>query len=225
MGQKALSNALLRGLVVSALSLGLIVSFCLRLVVSLFGISLLGSRLLLLGSGRGSADLGFTDEDGSWLNGEGAGFHITDHFRAGFDIDPLGAGDVSMDLAVNDNGLGFDLGLDGGVLSHGEGSIGSNFSFDATVDKEVVSEEDRSIDVDVVTKNITLSPGSGSLLLGWSLLGRGCRCRGCSRCGRVPGVCHRSGCGNRGSWTWSRWIFGRFADDFFEHGIGYLVKD
>ena len=118
---------------------------------------LLGRRVVLLRCcGRG-ANLGLTDEDGTGFDGEGAGFDVTDHFGTGFDLHTVGADDVTVHFSVNDDGLGFHLGLDVGVFGDGEGSIRADFPFDPAIDQKVVGEANGAIDVNVVAENVALS--------------------------------------------------------------------
>ena len=66
-----------------------------------------------------------------------------------------------MNLAVNDNRFGFYLCLDVGVFGDGERTVRGNFSFDTSVNEEVVGELNGTIDVDVVAENVTLSAWGG----------------------------------------------------------------
>lgn len=66
-----------------------------------------------------------------------------------------------MNLAVNDNRFGFYLCLDVGVFGDGERAVRGNFSFDTSVNEEVVGELNGTIDVDVVAENVTLSARGG----------------------------------------------------------------
>ena len=131
----------------------------LLLVLLLLSALLLGSRLLL-GDGSRRSDFGFTDKDGTGFDGNGGGFDIADHFGAGFDLHAVDGGDVAVNLAVDHDGFGFHFGLEMGVFSDGESSVRADFAFDATVDEKVVGEFDGSLDVDVITENVTLTTGS-----------------------------------------------------------------
>ncbi len=82
-----------------------------------------GLRAGCRGLGR-SADRGFADEDGTGFDGEGLGLDVADDFGAGLEFDAVGGGEVAVDLAVNDDGGGFDFGLDAGVFTDGEIAVG-----------------------------------------------------------------------------------------------------
>ena len=64
-----------------------------------------------------------------------------------------------MHFSVDDYGFCGDFSFDVGVFSDSEGSVGADFTFDTAVDKEVICEADRSFNVNVVAKNVTLSAG------------------------------------------------------------------
>ena len=66
-----------------------------------------------------------------------------------------------MDLAVYDNRFGFYFCLDVGVFGDGERAVRGDFSFDTSVNEEVIGELDGTIDVDVVAENVALSACGG----------------------------------------------------------------
>ncbi len=117
--RSALEVALRRAFVAAILwrALGLIVVPALLLLVVLFWSFALRLR------GRRS-DFGFADEDRARLDGEGAGFDVAHHFRTALDVNALGAGDVSVDLAIDHYRLGFDLSFNVSVFSDGESAVG-----------------------------------------------------------------------------------------------------
>ncbi len=66
-----------------------------------------------------------------------------------------------MNLAVYDNRFGFYFCLDVGVFGDGERAVRGNFSFDTSVNEEVIGELNGTIDVDVVAENVALSACGG----------------------------------------------------------------
>ena len=115
-----------------------------------------------------------------------------------------------MNLAVNHDRFRRDLSFEMGVLGNREGTIATDFAFDSSINKEIISKSDRSFNMHVVAKNIALSAGRadrGSSLLRSS--GSSSRCLRSS-----PGRCRRTGGLRR---------LRSFADYFFEHWIGNFV--
>lgn len=113
------------------------------------------------GDSGGSSYFRSADEDGTGLDGEGASFDVSDHFRAFFNFDAVSADDISVNFSVDDNRLGLDFGLEVGVFSDGEGTFGGDFAFDATIDEEVIGKANGAIDVDVITQDVSLPAGGG----------------------------------------------------------------
>jgi hypothetical protein len=72
--------------------------------------------------GRG-ADRGFADKDGTGFDRECLGLNVADDFGAGLEFDPVRGGEVAMDFSVNDDGGGFDFGLDAGVFTDSQVAI------------------------------------------------------------------------------------------------------
>jgi hypothetical protein len=163
----------------------------------------------------GGSHSGFADEDRAGFNGKDLGLDVTDDFRAGFEFDAVGGGEIAMDLAVNDHRGGFDFRFDTGVLTDDEVALGENFTVDFSVHHEVIGELDDAFDFHIRGQHIARGDrgGAGS----------------CSRC-RVSWV----GCVAWGWWDrkgfrvidfrtgWSG--AGCFAmaltNDFLEHGGG-----
>lgn len=114
-----------------------------------------GVRFLRL-NGR-SSDLGLTDEDGTWLDGEGCCFDVTDHFGSVFDFNAITGDNVAVNFSVDDYRFGFDLGFDDGVFSDGEGTLGADFAVNFTIYKEVIGESDGTNDGNVIAENVALA--------------------------------------------------------------------
>lgn len=93
----------------------------------------LRSRLSLCRSLGGSANGGFADEDRTCFDGERLGFDIADDFGAGLEFNAVGGGEVAMNLAINDDGGGFDFRFDAGVFTDGQIPVGGNFAFDFAI--------------------------------------------------------------------------------------------
>ena len=147
-----------RALVAAVLlvSLGLFV-VALRLLGFALLLTLVLRGFFLLGLGGGSSNFGSAYKNGTRLDGKRASFDVSNHFGTAFDVNTLGAGDVSMDLSVDNDGFGFYLCFNVSVLRDGEGTVGCDFSFDASVNEEVVGEFDGTIDVDIIAKNVALA--------------------------------------------------------------------
>lgn len=95
--------------------------------------------------GRG-ANGGFADENSTCFDRQGLGLDITDDFRAGFELDAIGGGQISMDLAINDDRGGLDFSANPGVFPDGEVTVRGDFPFDFPVDNEVIGEPDGAFD-------------------------------------------------------------------------------
>ena len=98
--------------------------------------------------GRG-ADGGFSDKDGSSFDRERFGADVANDFRAGFELDAFCGGEIAVDLAVNDDGSGFDFGANAGVFTDGEIAVRGDFAFDFAIHDEVVGELYGAFDLDV----------------------------------------------------------------------------
>lgn len=118
------------------------------------GASLSGSR----GLGRG-ADGRFTDEDGTGLDRESFGADVTNHLGAGLEFDAFGCGEIAVDLAVNDDGSGFDFGADASVFADREIAVRGDFAFDFSVNDEIVGELYRALDFHVGGKDVARGGG------------------------------------------------------------------
>ena len=106
------------------------------------------------------SDGGFADEDGACFNGEGLGLDIADDFGARLEFDAVGGGEIAVHLAVDDDGRGFDLRLDTGVLADSEIAVGVDFTFDFTIDDKVIGEFDGAFDFNVGGKNVAGGGGT-----------------------------------------------------------------
>ena len=123
-----------------------------------------------------------------------------------------------MNLAVNDDGAGFDFSLEAGVFTDGEISIRADFAFDLTIDNEVVGEFDGALDVDIRAENVARGSGWALLLL------RSRALRGWA----AAAWCRTAGSGGR-SWLRRRCsgcrTFLRFSgllpDDFSKHVVAH----
>ena len=75
-----------------------------------------------------------------------------------------------MDLAVNDDGRGLDLGLDSGVFADGEVAVGVDFAFDFSINDEVVGELDDAFDFHIGGKNVARGGGGRTCSWRWRLV-------------------------------------------------------
>ena len=97
----------------------------------------------------GSTDNRFADENRTRLDGECLRLDVTDDFSTRLEFDVVGGGEVALDFSVDDDGRGFDLGLDASIFADGEIAIGCDFALDFAVDNQVIAELDRPFDFHV----------------------------------------------------------------------------
>ena len=95
--------------------------------------------------GRG-ANGGFSDENGTGFDRKRLGLDVADDFGAGLEFDPVGGVDIAVDLAVDDDGGGFDFRLDAGILADGQITVRLDFTLDFPIHHEVVSEFNGAFD-------------------------------------------------------------------------------
>ena len=65
----------------------------------------------------------FANKNRTRFDGQGSGFDVTDKFSVGLELDDVGYFNVAMDLAVDDDGVSFDLSFDACVFADGERTI------------------------------------------------------------------------------------------------------
>src|ERR1035437_3235844 len=116
-------------------------------------------------SAGGRAHGGFADENGTWLDGEDFRFDIADDFGAGFQLHAIGHDDIAVDFAIDDEGAGFDFGLDARVFADGEIAVRVDFAFDFPIDHEVIGEFHDAFDFHVGTQHVATDAG------GWAMGG------------------------------------------------------
>lgn len=109
-----------------------------------------------------SANRGFSNEDGTGFDRERLGLDVTDDLSTGLQFDPFGGGEIAVNLAIDDDGSGFDFSADAGVLADGEIAIRGDFSLDLAVNDEIIGEFDGSFDFDIRRENVAGWPWSGA---------------------------------------------------------------
>ena len=105
---------------------------------------------------------GLADEGRAFLDDEACRFQVTLEHRAGFQFATLFDGDVSVDLAVNRRRFRFDLAADLRVLADRESSGRSDFTFNFSVNDQIVEELDGSFDFHVGGEDV-LGVGIGDV--------------------------------------------------------------
>jgi hypothetical protein len=104
----------------------------------------------------------FTDENGTRLDRQGLGFQVTNDFGTGLEVDAVGGGHVAMDLAIDDDGAGFDFRFEAGVFADRKVSVGIDFAFDPAIDHQVIGEFHGAFDFHIRGKHVAGGGGRGT---------------------------------------------------------------
>ena len=99
-------------------------------------------------------DFGFADKGRTFLDDQTRRLQVALKHRTGLQLAALFDGYVSVDLAVHGGRLRFDLAADLRILADGQNAGGGDFTFDFSINDEVVEELDGSFDFNVCGENV-----------------------------------------------------------------------
>ena len=101
-----------------------------------------------------ASDLRLTHEGGTFFDGQGSSGYVTEQSGVAFQFTAFQDGDVALNLAKNDHVTGVDFTFDLGVLTDRKSTFRMDFTFDPSVNNEVVGELDGTSDLNVVRQNV-----------------------------------------------------------------------
>lgn len=93
-------------------------------------------------------------EGGSFFDGERSCGDVPNEDGVVLEFATLMDGDVAFDFAENDDRAGFHLALDQRVLTNYEAAVRNDFTFNFTVDDEIMGKLDGTFNCDVVGENV-----------------------------------------------------------------------
>ena len=102
----------------------------------------------------GATDCGFSDEDGTSFDGESRSHNVSNYFGATLDVDTTGGGQIAVNLAVDNDVIGTDLGLDACIFTNGEATVGVDLTLYFAVNYKIVGELHTTLNVHVRAENV-----------------------------------------------------------------------